>query len=683
MKLLSFEVKKIIRNKSVIILLLLLVIVNVIFGAITKTETKPENYSDTFEKHIEDVIYSAKINYLLIDDKSSEESYYQAEIIRLYEKLYDLDVRGEVRGYSTVLISPYPYLSALVICIYISILLANEEHKSNLILLSYKKVRKKICMSKIVFITITAISTVTVSVLVFFLGNILTNGCSGILCPVQAIPEYIGSPYHFNVLFALLARLLFSILVILIISLCVFIFSVLCKRIIYALMGSFLLLGADYILSLLNDGLFDFYNQINISEFLSDAWLRQYSGMKIFVFMPQLELFAILCVITISTLICFAFLSFRYTHSIKSTGNKKFARNNRTAVKSPIYYEIKKLLPGKTIVLIICLVAAHILLTILTTNVPYRDWEKVYRYSLYQMKDMSYEEQTDYSQRVKNKAYDSIVNAQNIKDLYFDGKETYSNYLAAQQAAGAAELQLSVYETIDEQLMALKALRDDGIEAELVYSTGWKKLFAGEGDIILLGTLIILIIPYITIEHESNYDKILESSFITNERDKRRFERRKIRISLTSSIILIIFFTILDLVVIHVEYGLPSCFSYAAGAGIIFDNVRMRLIESVCLKVIVMSIAAYSFIMIAQFLKKYIRKTLPLIMVFVVWQMVAYALTRILAIFSVLNLLSLFSYKIFYENTYFALTQLVLLLIISAGIYVIQKRREQSAVKIK
>ena len=54
------------------------------------------------------------------------------------------------------------------------------------------------------------------------------------------------------------------------------------------------------------------------------------------------------------------------------------------------------------------------------------------------MKDMCYEQHLDYSQKVKNEDYASIINAQNIKDLYFNDEETYDNYLAAQQASGAA-----------------------------------------------------------------------------------------------------------------------------------------------------------------------------------------------------------------------------------------------------
>ena len=282
---------------------------------------------------------------------------------------------------------------------------------------------------------------------------------------------------------------------------------------------------------------------------------------------------------------------------------------------------------------------------------------------------MCYEQQLDYSQKVKNEAYASIINAQNIKDLYFNDEETYDNYLAAQQASGAAELQLSVFETIDEQLMTVKKLRDDGIETGIVYSTGWKMLFAGAGDIILLVSLIILIIPYLTIENACNYDKILASIFITDKRAKRRFESRKIWLLLVTSFVLIITYTIVDLVVTHIKYGLPSCFSYAAGAGIAFDNIHIRLFEAVILKVIFSSAATYTLIMLAQSLKRYIRKALPLIAFFVVSLGIAHAISELLDSFFVFDVLSLFSVQILYDNFYSSLIKLSIFLLFARGLY--------------
>lgn len=105
MKLLSFEFKKIVKNRSVVILFAILVVANVILGAITKTESKPDNYQQVFQDYVEDLSYSAKVNYLLIDDKNSEEAKYQAAIINRYQDFSDTDVSGAVNGYSTALIS--------------------------------------------------------------------------------------------------------------------------------------------------------------------------------------------------------------------------------------------------------------------------------------------------------------------------------------------------------------------------------------------------------------------------------------------------------------------------------------------------------------------------------------------------------------------------------------------------
>ena len=675
MKLLSFEFKKIVKSRSVVILFAILVVANVILGAITKTESKPDNYQQVFQDYVEDLSYSAKVNYLLIDDKNSEEAKYQAAIINRYQDFSDTDVSGAVNGYSTALISSTPYLSVLIFCIYLSLLLAYEEHSSNLILLSYKSTRTKICIVKIVLTGLITICAAVVFVLSCLIVGMLSQGCSGAMLPLQSIPEYIGSPYHINVINALLARCLVTIIVSFIVGLATFIIATLFKRIINALIMCLMILGADYILTLVSNDLFDFYNLINLSEFLTDTWLRQYSGKSVLVYMSQIEIFIIVSVIALCILFGVSLISFRYISTVRNIKSRKHNWEREEHTKSFVFFEIKKLLPGKTIVLVGVLLVAHILFTHYSIYEEYKDWENVYRYNLYQMQDLSYEDQLAYSQQAKNKAYEAVINAQDIREQYFSGDATYDNYILAQQEAGAAEMQLSVFETIDEQLSTIETLREDGLDAKLVYSTGWKKLFNGNSDFVLFVALLFLLIPYFTIEDETNYSKMIISSMACDRPALNKFRRRKFIVSLIAAILIVVAFNAAQIVVIGIEYGLPSWWTYAAGAGISFNIVQLRLVDAVIMKMILSVIGACTVTFATQMINKYVNRSLLIIMTFAVWSVLGYLTSAVLEKFTTFNLLALFEYAFLYQHWFNVIVQVLLLLFVVVGLRCIVKRK--------
>ena len=148
----TYELKKISRNRATIILCILLIVFNVLMGCFSsQTELITQ---ERFDKAIDNIIYSADVNLSFISDKSSQNALYQQSLIDKYSNIQDVTISSDVRGFGEVISSPYPYISALVFCIWLSLQLALAEYSSNIILLTYKESRRKIGFAKLLILLI-------------------------------------------------------------------------------------------------------------------------------------------------------------------------------------------------------------------------------------------------------------------------------------------------------------------------------------------------------------------------------------------------------------------------------------------------------------------------------------------------------------------------------------------------
>ena len=104
MSLYQYEFKKLFKSKFCMILFALLVGLNFIIGLITyENPVRGEGYSERYVKETDNIIYNAKMNYISIENKESENAQYQLEVIKRYSNIQSLDVTHEVRGYDSVL----------------------------------------------------------------------------------------------------------------------------------------------------------------------------------------------------------------------------------------------------------------------------------------------------------------------------------------------------------------------------------------------------------------------------------------------------------------------------------------------------------------------------------------------------------------------------------------------------
>lgn len=225
-----YEAKKLVRSRICVILFALLTVLNLVSGLTAQKAAKDGDYSTRYAAELDSIIYNAKMNYIGIEDKESENAVYQLEVIKHYSRLSAQQVDREVSGFDTLLSSTMPYASALLLGMLVAVMLVYREHSSPLILSSFKHGRVKICLSKLVLLFVTLFAGLSVFLVSQGFGVALGSGFSGFSAPIQSIPSYIHCPYLLTVGEAVLLRALFALITAFAVSLAVFLLGTVSGR---------------------------------------------------------------------------------------------------------------------------------------------------------------------------------------------------------------------------------------------------------------------------------------------------------------------------------------------------------------------------------------------------------------------------------------------------------------------
>lgn len=672
MSLYQYEFKKVFKSKLCIVLFALLIGLNFLFGLVTyKNDTRDNQYSEHYADEINDIIYNAKMNYISIENKESENAQYQLEIIKRYSEIQSLDVSSDVRGYDMMLSSSIPYVSALLFAIIVSVLLSHQEHSANLILASFQHSRIKICFSKILLLFTVSFAGAVVFLGAQTVGGVIKSGFdfSGGMVPIQCIPAYMYCPYRISVIQAVFLRFLFAFLTVYILSLIVLLFGIIMHKAIWSLLFTVLLFGGDYLLmSIYSENIFSIFYQLNIKNFIADNWLFRYSGKKLFGFMSRIELFGLFAVLAIVLLIFLSVWRFRYlkfVQPVKSRSGSVIGK--KQSIKSFLYYEAKKIWSIKTALAIVLLLIASLVMQNATIKVEERDLEKIYRYYIEQMSDLSYDEQVAFSFQMRISLNETINEASVIRDEYINGEATREKYVEAQQKAGVAELELDVLRVIDRQLNSIGELNKEGIQAKLIYSSGWKNLIQNSNHFFLLFAVVLLVVPYITFEKESSFHIILQGIFQGHKYEYRKFRVVKFLLAFVSSMVIVMLFYSSELLLVHSKYGLSDWMAYAAGADILFNHMELKIVEALLLRLLFSALGIVIVILLAEVLTVFLKKSIWTIILWSGIESLMYVISEVTN-HSVFSIISYFGFELLYRHAGWIVMQTILFMIIPIGV---------------
>lgn len=614
----GYEVKKIISSRFYICLLAILLIANIILGAITVNMDKQQSCvsPDQFDKCLDNTIYNAKMNYINIDDKEGEIAKYQIEIIEKYSTIKSSVIPEATSGFAFLLSSFIPFASSGIMAIMTAIMLTYHEYSSNLIISSFHLKRKRLCISKIIVL----FSCVVLHTLTFCAASILGIAIGGVSFTgggsyIQSILRYMYCPYRITVVEATALRCLMAIFFIFVFALVVFTIGIIIQNTVFTFLSSLLLVVFNVILTkMFETNIFSLFYNININQFVNDGWLLKFSGKKMYIFLSQVELMSVLGLSLIILSISIAVHLFRYSPTVSTVRHKRRYSNKLFGFKSRlINYEIKKILSSKAIIGVVLLLLCYSVISITQPTPTNSDYERIYKYHIEKMSELTYSEQIDYSMRTKGELSRIIKESVAIREKYKKGEVSKEEYDNVQQRAGAAELEQSVIKVIDDQLDSIAKINEIGISAKLLYPSGWKCLINSDINSILVFALIWVLSLFYCSNYENGFENILTSSFVGKGKERMIIGLKQVSVTIICSVGLTMLFAIIEILPIHLVYRLSDFSEYVTGAGVELINSKLTFIEIFLIRAIYSLIGILLLVLLIQLLSKFLKKTMLVI----------------------------------------------------------------------
>ena len=232
-------------------------------------------------------------------------------------------------------------------------------------------------------------------------------------------------------------------------------------------------------------------------------------------------------------------------------------------------------------------------------------------------------------------------------NAYIDGKEdNHEKFLEYSAEVGAYELKYQVLTGIGEQLDKVNAVREKGLDAKLIYATGWNALFSLSPDYICTVLLAFVLIPYALLDKESGLESVVRASVIGKKRGARRLLARKTLLMLGFATLASVSFFALDLWFVHSRIGLASLGEYAVGTVLPELLWGLRLWQVLLLRAAMAMIGAGLMVTAAHVLGKFTQNSMAALLIFAGVQFLAVLVSSMTDVFFALDLSSFFGYVV-------------------------------------
>lgn len=576
--LLQWEIRKLWKARHLTILLIVMMIGCFAMGVVSAGKPEQTTDSATYEEKMESLAYQARSNYQMIRDKHSKEALYQRAVYARYTALSKTDVSGEVRGFETVLSTFLPYTLAFAFGVWVAILLAFEEQQGTLILQSFQKRRYAVGVCKMEVLGIVSVLATVCLTGCFSIGVWCKNGFAGITNPVQAIAQYARCPYALSVGGALCLRMLSVIIAILCFGFLAYLLTWLMRRIVLSLFCNMLILVTQILAFQLSTDIYSFFYAVNLPVILTGTWLMRLCGGKYIIFVPQLALFLTTFGIGAGVFAAGGIFCYRYLKTVHTVKNR---RQRETHVQrhghTLHFYEYRKLLPTRVFCMVAILLVAQVVVLALMHPKTSDVFQKVYRNYVTQMQELPFAEQCEFVDAEKTRANAIIRHAEECRILYRAGEIEREEYQEANAQEGAAKMILSVMAMIDEQLVVIGAYRAQGVEASLVYATGWQAMCAGEADYFCFFAVLFCLSSYAVMDKETRFAQIANSCFVCTAREKRARLWKRCWYMATVTMGIVTLFLLTKTAFFAMWEGLPAWDHAAVGAGLAFGIPEIKL----------------------------------------------------------------------------------------------------------
>lgn len=435
---------------------------------------------------------------------------------------------GYVYGWDILFSYSGTFLFAALFMMFLGCRIFSTEKDSgmHLVLRTTNNGRAKLAFYKIVTLLVFSI---VVSMLFYASSYAVIDvykGFSSWSSPVQQIKDFRLSPYLISVFGCFMLTIAFTAITIFAMSIMTACFSLITKYSFASLICSTAICGIFFVLSRKGSPNFSKYANIftiSSAEKIFASWRALHVGNHpVSQIIPTLIIIA--AIITASFVSIFVIWQKRgmgvgqpRAKRLISILSRKLEAIPRLRIASGslIRHEMKKLLPGKTVIICILIIFAKLFSANLVYNggVSYQTQIKQKFIEQYASDSLDEEyrkvcERSEYYQLITSKSY---VNDMAIKRI--DGKITFEEYQSFREEYDEAVNMIDLLNDYKSELEYLKEKEEEtGISTKPIVSIGFVKLFSGDFDIALVALLTVVLCGVFSREYESGFISLLRST---------------------------------------------------------------------------------------------------------------------------------------------------------------------------
>ncbi|MBQ3154384.1 MAG: hypothetical protein IJB88_04045 [Clostridia bacterium] len=255
------------------------------------------------------------------------------------------------------------------------------------------------------------------------------------------------------------------------------------------------------------------YRALNLFYMLEPShYFKRYSSVDLCGrSVPFLPAGAVLCAALL--IVCTVLLLFQW---------KKTPKRKRFMPKFPVFltytprtsfgFECKKLLISQKLLLpliLLLVIKAMICTAAMQQSVSYR--EQIYRNYMLTFQGLTIDETERALEQEHKKFLGLFAASEENSQRYANGEITYTELLASNLKKRTAEKKYEIFLDVKAEYERIQSLSCQGINAELVYGTGWKKLLSGAPDLLLLLVPITASFAY-TAENKAKLRPVLHAT---------------------------------------------------------------------------------------------------------------------------------------------------------------------------
>lgn len=520
----AFEIKKLIRSRSFLLLFAFLISANLLICFISSTNENSENeYAALIQEHYAESGYKQDINRVISSAESSlksnlaagyaENGYvcsFQKQVMETYSENIDISISKElVIGWDKLIFYNFDFvlLVALVLFSVPFLLLQDDNNSTRAVVRATKNGRVRLFATRLsALLVVTSLAELT-----FFATTVLvivsTNGFSSFGASAQSIQDLALSPFNVSVAGAAAIMLCMkSVALLIVLAVSVIMCCVFCNSV-FAMLGCSVFIGLSYIASTFDYiNVNTFSNVINVFSLSNgEFFLKRLYGINLFD--SNLNPIAV-AVWTLTVLFCLLPIAYSIYANKNANSKIKPFEFKLPAPKSIAAFELKKIFTTGIGVILVLLACTKIGIAV---HSYYFDNEEdtIYRTYMDALAGPITEEKKAYIAKEKMHIYETLMQ-RSTYDAMFDSdmisEEEYESFLKEYHLCTFKE---QVLPEIEERA---EYIEENGNTPWFVYDNGYNRLFSAEADYLCLLIVILLGGDLFAKEYSTGMFKIISAT---------------------------------------------------------------------------------------------------------------------------------------------------------------------------